>query len=70
MTKEEWVKDTVEAIEAAGFEVFYPESLGGEIPMVKTPPQEKMYEFLKFKFPHPTNRRIFAEGVLLLPAGM
>lgn len=69
MTKEEWVKDTVEAVEAAGFEVFYPDELPG-IPMVRTPPSDKMYEFLKFKFPHPTNRRIFAEGILLLPAGM
>ena len=69
MTKEQWVKDTVKAVEAAGFEIFYHAELP-EIPWVKTPPSNRMFEFLKFKFPHPTDRKIYSEGILLLPAGM
>jgi len=68
MTKEEWVEETVEALEKVGYEVFYPKTLGGEIPMVKTP-KDKL-GFIKFKLPHGGQKRIFAEGILILPPGM
>ncbi len=66
MTLEEFTSKVMEELIAAGFQV---ERHCG-FPLVKTPlGHEEIYRFLKFRTSFPCDRRIYAEGCLMLPAG-
>lgn len=65
MTRDEWVKDTVDCIKEAGFEML-PQENG--IPLVKQPKglSEKV-RLIKLKLPHGGRKTICAEGMYVTP---
>lgn len=66
MTLQEWTAAVTAELVAAGFEV----SDYQGFPLVKTPESHtEKYRFLNFSTTMGASRRIYAEGVLFVPAG-
>lgn len=66
MTLPEWTAKITEEAQAAGFQVTEYEGF----PLIATPESfDDKYRFLKFKFSMSTDKRIYSEGILIVPAG-
>lgn len=65
MTLEEWVAETRKVIEEAGFVVEIREGF----PLVKPPDTlAGRVRLLELKLPYPSERRIYREGMLVMPS--
>ena len=66
LSRKEWTSTVTGELKAAGFEV----SEYAGFPLVKEPEQiEQSVRLLKFQTSLATERQIYAEGMLFLPAG-
>jgi hypothetical protein len=66
MTLKEWSQSVTDELKAAGFEVSDYQGFP-IVPMQAT--HEERVRFLKFRTTAPSDRRIYAEGCLFIPAG-